>query len=140
MEDFLMFKEKKNVQIGTDTLIGLGSEFEGKMKCATNLRIEGKFSGQIECESNVIIGESATVHSNIVAVDVVIAGKVIGDIHAKGQLVIMPTGQLNGNFSSSSLVIHEGGIFNGTSRMENSSPELGKEAKSPSKAKTSQSA
>ncbi|WP_438347575.1 bactofilin family protein [Paenibacillus sp. FA6] len=101
----------------TDTLIGQGSEITGKLNCDANLRIEGKFNGQIESQGDVIVGEFAEARSNIQAKEVIIAGKVYGDIAASGKLTITPTGQMFGDVSSSSLIIMEGGALSGTSTM-----------------------
>ncbi len=112
-----MFKSSKKSYQGTDTLIGQGTEIEGMIKCTTNLRVEGKVSGDIECTQDITIGETSVCNSNIAAKEIVIAGKVYGDLTIKEKLTIMPSGQLHGNFTSQSLIIHEGGVFNGQSSM-----------------------
>ena len=101
----------------TDTLIGQGSVITGKLNCEANLRIEGKFNGQIESQGDVTVGEYAEARSNIQAKEVIIAGKVYGDIAATGKLTITPTGQMFGDVSSASLIIMEGGALSGTSTM-----------------------
>ncbi|CAH0118925.1 polymer-forming cytoskeletal protein [Paenibacillus sp. CECT 9249] len=112
-----MFKSSKPQAQQTDTLIGYGTQIEGKIVCETNLRIEGNFTGEIECARDVTIGENGSAHSNISAADIVIAGLVHGNIHAKGKLTITPTGRLHGNFTSASVIIHEGALFVGESKM-----------------------
>lgn len=113
-----MLKESKKAQRPTDTLIGQGAEFEGRMEGQANLRIEGQFKGEIVAAGDVIIGEKGVAHSNISAQNVIIAGKVIGDVATKGKLILLTTGQLCGNYSGPSLIIHEGADFNGSSQME----------------------
>ncbi|MHA0856496.1 bactofilin family protein [Paenibacillus sp. CMAA1364] len=110
-------KRKEKESLATDTLIGQGSEMTGKLKCEANLRIEGKFNGEIESTQDVTVGESAEARSNIYAREVIIAGKVYGDISATGKLTITPTGQMFGDVSSSSLIIMEGGALSGKSTM-----------------------
>lgn len=112
-----MFKSSKPQVQPTDTLIGYGTQIEGKIVCETSLRIEGSFKGEIECSRDVTIGENGAAHSNIDAVDIVIAGEVRGNIHAKGKLTITPTGRLHGNFTSASIIIHDGAVFVGESKM-----------------------
>lgn len=126
-----MFKSSKQSYQGTDTLIGKGTEIEGKIKCSTNLRIEGKVKGDIDCSQDITIGETSVCNSNIAAKDIVIAGKVHGDLTIKEKLTIMPTGQLHGNFTGQSFIIHEGGIFNGTSNMIQAEKNNGNKEKSP---------
>ncbi len=115
-----MFKRNK-VHINpntTDTVIGEGTVFEGKIKSKASLRIEGQIIGDIECLGDVIIGEKGLAKSNIQARNVTIAGNVQGNINTKGVLSIMANGKLNGNTSAHSLVIAEGGIFQGASKMD----------------------
>lgn len=126
-----MFKGKSNPT--TDTLIGYGTKIEGKITCSTNLRVEGTVEGDIECTHNVSIGESSVCHSNIIAKNIIIAGKVFGDLNITEQLTIMPSGQLIGNFSSQSVVIHEGGFFNGSSTMVRKGKEEQNKAKTANK-------
>ncbi|MCY9667142.1 polymer-forming cytoskeletal protein [Paenibacillus alginolyticus] len=115
-----MFKKKKDFMNPntTDTLIGEGTTFEGRIKSAASIRIEGGITGDIECAGDVIIGENGVVKSNISARDVVLAGNVQGNIITKGKLTITSTGSLQGNISAASFVIEEGGQFQGNSKMD----------------------
>jgi cytoskeletal protein CcmA (bactofilin family) len=115
-----MFKSKKS-KIDpnmTDTLIGEGTHFEGKINSAAGIRIEGHLVGDIVCEGDVTIGEHGRADSNIRARHVILAGQVKGNITASGKLTIMATGKLYGNLTAHELSIESGGVFQGTSRME----------------------
>ncbi len=122
-------KEKKINRNTTDTLIGEGSIFEGRIKSAASIRIEGQITGDVECEGDVTIGEQGTVKSNISARDVILAGTVNGNIYAKDKLTITATGRLNGNATAASLIIEDGGIFSGTSKMESKTDKKNKQEK-----------
>lgn len=113
-----MLKDRKNAAGLTDTLIGQGSSIEGKLECKSNLRLEGKFSGEIECLGQVVIGETGEARSNIQGGEVVVAGKVVGDISTRGKLTITGNGQVDGNVDVAKLIILEGGQLNGSSKME----------------------
>lgn len=102
----------------TDSLIGHGGTLEGKVHCDTNLRIEGSFSGEIVCSGVVTVGEEGTVRSSIRAQEVVIAGKVYGDVTADQRLIMTSTGELHGNISAGALSIMEGGLLNGSIAMQ----------------------
>lgn len=103
---------------GTDTLIGEGTTIEGKITSKAGLRIEGQVKGDIDCSGDVTIGENSKIHSNLSARNIVIAGIVNGSITTKEMLSITATGKVYGDITVSSLQIVEGGIFQGTSRME----------------------
>ncbi|MEK4044815.1 polymer-forming cytoskeletal protein [Paenibacillus sp. FSL H8-0048] len=110
----------------TDSLIGHGGTLEGKVHCDTNLRIEGNFSGEILCEGTVTVGEHGTVHSSIEAQEIIIAGKVYGDVIAQRKLILTGTGQLHGNIAAGSLSITEGSLLSGAVVMtEQPAPETG---------------
>jgi cytoskeletal protein CcmA (bactofilin family) len=115
-----MFKSKSSKMNPntTDTLIGEGTIFEGKLKSDAGIRIEGQITGNVESAGDVTVGEKGVVKSNISARNVIIAGTVHGNVLTKGSLRIMSSGRVYGNTTSQSLVIDEGGIFQGNSRME----------------------
>lgn len=115
-----MFKNKK-IKIdlnATDTLIGEGTSFEGKIKSEAGLRIEGQMVGDIECAGDITIGENGIARSDIQARNVVIAGQVVGNVAVTGKLTIKTTGQLHGNLSAMELSIESGATFHGTSKMD----------------------
>jgi len=110
---------KKKIDLGTtDTLIGEGSTFEGKIKSQASIRLEGEITGDVVCEGDVIIGERGVARSNVSARNVVLAGTVHGNIAAKEKLTVKSSGRLFGNLSAAELAIEAGGLFQGTSRME----------------------
>jgi cytoskeletal protein CcmA (bactofilin family) len=115
-----MFKsKKKHINPNTtDTLIGEGSQFEGRIKSEAGIRVEGHITGDVECSGDVTIGEHGVVKSNIIARNIIIAGSVHGNIMTRGTLKITATGKLYGNTTAASLMIEEGGIFQGASKME----------------------
>lgn len=115
-----MFKNKKS-KIDpnmTDTLIGEGSLFEGKIKSDAGIRVEGQINGDIDSAGDVTVGENAVARSNIKARNVILAGQVFGNVSVKGKLTIKASGKLNGNLSAAELSIESGGEFQGSSKMD----------------------
>ncbi|MFC5530904.1 bactofilin family protein [Cohnella yongneupensis] len=116
-----MFKNGKKQKIdpnSTDTLIGEGSSFEGKIKSEAGLRVEGQIVGDIDCAGDVTVGENGIAKSHIKARNVIIAGQVTGNVSAAGKLTIKASGQLHGNLSALELSIESGGVFHGLSKMD----------------------
>jgi cytoskeletal protein CcmA (bactofilin family) len=112
-----VFSKKKINPNTTDTMIGKGSAFEGKIISEASIRIEGKYKGNIQCTGDVTIGEEGSVQSDIEARNVYISGTIHGNITTKGKIIISSTGKLFGNMSAQTFVIDEGGVFQGSSRM-----------------------
>ena len=74
------------------TLLGRGSEFEGKLSFEGTVRIDGKLSGEIFTDDVLIIGEGAEVNAEIDVGAIVIEGTVHGNIHAKRSVEIHTPG------------------------------------------------
>src|SRR3954469_991285 len=79
------------------TLLGRGSEFEGKLSFEGTVRIDGKLSGEIFSDDTLIIGEGADVKAEIHVGSIVIEGNVQGNITAKRSVEIHTPGRVRGN-------------------------------------------
>ncbi|MDD3296256.1 MAG: polymer-forming cytoskeletal protein [Candidatus Omnitrophica bacterium] len=82
-----------------------------------NLRINGKFEGNLTTKGNLIIGSSAEVKADIIGEAVTVAGNVKGNIRASEILRLVSTAQVVGDIQAPKLSIEEGAVFNGKSRM-----------------------
>lgn len=100
--------------------IEINAEMQGTLSFndPVNLKINGLFSGTLDIKGTLTIGESATVNANVNGDNIIIAGKVKGDITALRMLVLMPTAVLEGNIVTPKLNIVEGAIFQGLCQMK----------------------
>lgn len=96
-----------------DLIVGKNSVFEGTLKSGGSIRIDGKTTGDIQAEGEVIIGMDAVCVGNITSCNVEISGHVTGDITSTGCMKIYSSGLLKGNIEVTSFVIDEGGVFEG---------------------------
>jgi len=101
------------------TLLGKGSEFEGKLTFEGQVRIDGKFSGQIFTKDVLVIGDGARVAAEINAGTVIINGQVEGNIRASQLIELHQPGRVKGNMETPALSMDKGVIFEGTCKMEN---------------------
>ena len=101
------------------TLLGEGSDFEGKLTFEGAVRINGKFKGEIFSDDVLIIGEGAYVEAEIDIGEIIIQGTVVGNIRAKRAIEINKPGKFKGDLTTPSLQIERGVIFEGRSFMEN---------------------
>jgi hypothetical protein len=78
------------------SIIAQGCSIEGNVTVERGLSILGLVNGDVYSHSGLLhIGESGRVKGNIVGQDVLIAGRIEGDVHAHGVLTI--DGQVRGN-------------------------------------------
>jgi cytoskeletal protein CcmA (bactofilin family) len=108
------------------TLLGRGSEFEGKLSFEGTVRIDGKLAGEIFTDDVLIIGEGAEVSAEINVGAIVIEGTVHGNIHAKRSVEIRTPGRVRGNITTPSLFVEKGVIFDGQCQMEPNGSSTGK--------------
>lgn len=112
------------------TLLGQGSEFEGKLTFEGTVRIDGVLKGEVFSEDVLIIGEGARVEAEIDVGQIIIQGSVTGNIRAKHSIELMAPGRVKGDITTPSLLIEQGAIFEGRSFMEGLAPTTGKGAAS----------
>jgi len=104
---------------GEEKIIDVDASMTGTLsfKDPVNLRINGKFEGTLDTRGNLTIGETANVEAHIIGENIIIAGKVKGDIVAKQRLVLLPTASVYGEIKTRKLNIVEGAIFQGRCQM-----------------------
>lgn len=98
--------------------IAHGTTVEGKITGGTSVGIDGLVKGEINVSSKVIVGETGEIKGNIRADDVIIAGKISGNLEARNILEAQPTGQIFGDINASRLVIADGVLFEGNITMK----------------------
>jgi cytoskeletal protein CcmA (bactofilin family) len=112
-------KEKRDIKSGElEAFLGRNTSFEGKMGFEGMARLDGKFDGEIFSGDILIIGETAVINAEIKVDTLVVDGNVSGNVSATSKIEIHSSGKLYGNITTPTLVIEEGGLFDGTSNMD----------------------
>ena len=101
------------------TLLGRGSEFEGKLTFEGTVRIDGKLSGEIFSEDVLVVGEGAMVNAEIDVGVIIVEGNVTGNIRAKRAVELHAPARVKGNIETPSPYVDKGVMFEGFSKMEN---------------------
>ncbi|MGD9331591.1 MAG: polymer-forming cytoskeletal protein [Desulfobacterales bacterium] len=101
-----MTRKKKFISIVDD-----GFSFEGTIQFAGELLIRGRVGGKLTGDT-VTIAEEGVANADMKVERMTIGGRFEGDVHAAGELVILPTGQCSGRVHCRSLVVQEGGRLN----------------------------
>jgi len=107
------------------SLLSRNIKIEGEIRGDENLHIEGRFKGSIKLTGNVFIGTTGVVEADVEAGNIVIQGNVTGNVTARQQLEIQPTGKLMGDCTAQSIDIKEGAVFEGRSQMLKSAATAG---------------
>ncbi|MFQ5989885.1 MAG: polymer-forming cytoskeletal protein [Candidatus Methylomirabilales bacterium] len=92
---------------------GNGAKLEGKLDIADSIEIECEVGGELKVGGRLVIGERGSVRADVETVDAMIHGEYEGNMTATGSVEITPTGRVEGNIKTNSLVISRGGFFNG---------------------------
>jgi cytoskeletal protein CcmA (bactofilin family) len=110
---------EKAVQLD-EKVIDVNVAMQGNLRFEdnVNLRINGKFEGTLDARGRITVGEKADVRANIMGDEVIIHGRVTGNVKASKALRIEPTAKIYGDMESPALSIKEGAIVMGHIRME----------------------
>ena len=112
-----MLAKKKDEEL--KAFLGMGAEFTGKLIFKGVVRIDGDFKGEVFGEGTLVIGEGSHNEADITSDIVLISGEVHGQINAGAKIEIYATGRVIGNMNTPSLVVKEGGVFEGNLCMGN---------------------
>ncbi|MCA1591539.1 MAG: polymer-forming cytoskeletal protein [Acidobacteria bacterium] len=98
--------------------VGGSTALKGEANFKGMLRIDGRFTGQINSDKGtLIVSAGGYVEANIEVAEARINGTVHGDIKASERVEFGRTAQVHGNILTPALVIQDGAIFEGSCRM-----------------------
>ncbi len=99
------------------TVLGRDDALSGRLLLKGGGQLLGNFSGQVECDGDLVIGPEAHVEADIRSTRVTIAGFLRGNVIAVSRLKITSTGRLEGDAKVGALVVQEGGVHHGVIRV-----------------------
>ena len=130
-----MFKKNKGMDIDTGfssdpaitsdkTIIGEQIIIEGAISGNGDLVIEGSVKGRIQVEDHhLTVGPKGNVESEIHAADVTISGKLVGNINAKGKVVITKEADFKGEIKARSISVEDGALLKAVIELSNRGKE-----------------
>jgi cytoskeletal protein CcmA (bactofilin family) len=95
------------------TILSNDAEFKGALTFKGNLRVDGKFEGEINSPGAVHIGPEGELKAEVNVGSSIVEGKVTGNITAQDRIELRSTAKLYGDIKASRLIINEGVIFVG---------------------------
>jgi cytoskeletal protein CcmA (bactofilin family) len=94
--------------------IGRTLVIKGEISGAEALYIDGRIEGKITLpENRVTIGRNGSVQADITAREVVVMGKVTGNIECTDRVDIRSEGMVNGNVSTVRISVEDGAVLKG---------------------------
>jgi cytoskeletal protein CcmA (bactofilin family) len=95
-----------------------GSHLQGELRFDASFRVDGKLTGLVESEGDLIVGEAGEVDGELRVGQVFISGTVRGTVKALRKVQIAPTGKVFAEIDTPALVIEDGATFEGRCTMD----------------------
>jgi cytoskeletal protein CcmA (bactofilin family) len=97
------------------TLLGRTVVVQGQLSAGEDLLIEGQFEGNVHLDDHCLtVGTEGHVKAEIRARQVIILGKVAGNVAAREKIEIRRTGHVVGDLVAATVAIEEGAYFKGS--------------------------
>ena|SRR5256885_4022578 len=94
--------------------IGKSVIIRGELSGSEDLYLDGEVEGNISLtDHNLIVGPNGRVRANVVAKDVVVHGKVDGNVQGHDRVELKKSAVLSGDISTQRIVIEDGAFFKG---------------------------
>lgn len=90
-----------------------GSHVHGELRFDTSFRVDGKFTGTVASDGDLIVGEGGEVEGDLSVGQIFVSGTVRGSVRAAKRIQISPSGKVYAEIDTPSLVIEDGAFFEG---------------------------
>jgi cytoskeletal protein CcmA (bactofilin family) len=105
--------------------LGSSLQIKGEITGSEDLQIEGIVEGPISLDGHeLVVGPAAQLSSEIHAGEVVVYGKVAGNVHARGRVEITKDGSVTGDLACARISIEDGAHFKGHIEIDPSRSKL----------------
>lgn len=96
-----------------ESLIAADITIEGKIDGTGNVRLAGKFKGDVHIQGDLVIESGAKLTGSVRANSVAIGGEVEGNIETAVRVEILESGVLNGDLKAGTLIVAAGSRMRG---------------------------
>ncbi|WP_027177736.1 bactofilin family protein [Maridesulfovibrio bastinii] len=112
-----------------NAFLGTGTNYQGKLNFQGAVRIDGNFNGEVESEGTLVVGKDACVEGVVHVGQLILSGKIVGEVLSKEKAVLHKTANLQGNLVTPTLMVEEGAVLEGQVTMTSSVPKSTDEEK-----------
>ena len=100
------------------SVVACGMSITGHLDTNGVIKVEGKVTGSIRAERQVLVAKGGVVDGDILTREAIIGGEVRGGIYADERVEVQATSLINGDITTKRILMQEGGEVNGHVRME----------------------
>lgn len=97
--------------------VDAGTRFRGELEFDTSFRVEGRVEGTVVSSGTLVVGEGGEVEGDVRVGQIYISGTVRGTVQASRKIQLCAPGKAFADLETPSLVIEDGGIFDGRCTM-----------------------
>lgn len=101
-----------------------GSHLEGKLHFEDTFRVDGRITGTVESDGDLIVGVGGEVEGELLVGRLFVSGVVRGVVRTKRLVEITAKGRVVADLHTPSLVVEDGGHFEGRCFMERKDEKL----------------
>jgi cytoskeletal protein CcmA (bactofilin family) len=109
-----MMASKGKARAAEMIVIGYGAVIEGAVRSAASVHLNGRVEGLLIAEGEAVIGETGSVHGDVIAEQLVLEGAIDGNVSVRGHLLVAASGVLRGEVRYGTLQVERGGILAGS--------------------------
>jgi cytoskeletal protein CcmA (bactofilin family) len=97
----------------SSTVLGLDAVFKGQLEFEKDVRLLGKFEGEINSGDHLVIEEGGTLTGNAKAANICVLGQVKGNLDAAQKLELKSSARIEGDLTTTRLEVAEGAVLVG---------------------------
>ncbi len=96
------------------SILSAGLKIDGQLKCEGDIQVDAEIDGSIQSDM-VTVGKSGVINGDLLADEVTISGRIVGDIRAR-KVKITGTAHVQGDIHHSALSVEPGAFVDGVCR------------------------
>lgn len=96
-----------------ESVVGAGLTIEGKIEGRGDIRVAGRFNGDVNVQGNLTIERGAKLVGGVTADTVAVSGELEGNISSASRVELRDTGVLTGDLKAGSLTVAAGSRMRG---------------------------
>lgn len=101
------------------SIVAVGMHISGELDTNGVIKVEGKVSGSLRAEGQVLVAKGGLVEGDIYTREAIVGGEVRGAIYADERVEVQAASKIDGDVTTQRIAVQEGGEVNGFIKMGN---------------------